>query len=102
MQVLETAQIQLSDILLYTEREWGEEQRMLYSRRLIDIMGMLADTPDIGRRRDDLSAGLRSYPVDSHVIYYWHEGGVLFIAHSSPAPERAPGHHGVTTLSPAR
>jgi toxin ParE1/3/4 len=90
IQLLETAEIQLSELLLYTERTWGENQRLEYSRLLMNIMDMLAETPDVGRRGDEISAGLRSYPVDSHVINYWHEAGILFIARILHQRQRPP------------
>jgi len=31
---------------------------------------LLADFPNIGRNRDDLQPGLRSFPVDSYLIFY--------------------------------
>lgn len=80
IQILETARNQLSEILLYTEREWGQEQQLLYSQRFAGIIDLLASNPDLGRNRDDLSMGLRSYPFDSHAIYYWSEGDILVVA----------------------
>jgi len=77
---LDAAREQLSEILLYTEREWGEEQRDLYFGRLMETLDLLASRPEIGRRRDDLSQGLRSYPTGSHTIYYWHRGDTIMIA----------------------
>jgi toxin ParE1/3/4 len=71
----------LGDILLYTEQEWGSEQRLTYGESIRDTIATLATSPGLGRRRDDLHAGLRCYPVGSHMLYYWHRDNVLFIAH---------------------
>ncbi len=57
-------------ILRYTRKVWGERQRNAYAERLAATLQDLARFPELGRQRDDLSAGLRSYPVGEHVIYY--------------------------------
>jgi toxin ParE1/3/4 len=42
--------------------------------RLVDLVeqkcDLLAENPEIGRKRDDLAPELRSFPVKSYVIYY--------------------------------
>jgi toxin ParE1/3/4 len=35
-----------------------------------DRIDMLADSPEIGHRRDEISAGLRSFPESKYVIFY--------------------------------
>ena len=37
-----------------------------------DAFEMLRSLPDAGRIRDELSAGLRSYPVGNYLIFYRH------------------------------
>lgn len=45
--------------------------------KLHGTMGMLADVPGAGRRRDDLALGLRAFPVGSYLIFYREaEGGI--------------------------
>lgn len=39
-------------------------------KRLRSNMKAIADAPGIGRSREELSVGLRSFPVGSYVIYY--------------------------------
>jgi toxin ParE1/3/4 len=88
--ILDAARTQLSEILLYTEREWGPEQSALYSSMLMETIETLASTPDIGRKRDDLSEGLRSYPTGRHVIYYWHRNDDIVIARVMHRRQHAP------------
>jgi toxin ParE1/3/4 len=64
------ARAQLSDVLLHSEQEWGSDQMRTYARAFGDAMLALAENPLIGRRRDDIVEGLRSYRVQSHLIYY--------------------------------
>ncbi|XWK91565.1 MAG: type II toxin-antitoxin system RelE/ParE family toxin [Phormidium sp.] len=40
---------------------------------------LLADFPNIGRNRDDLQPGLRSFPVDSYLIFYRQMAGGIEI-----------------------
>jgi toxin ParE1/3/4 len=64
------ARADLSDILVYTEQQWGKRQRAAYKALIDDALRKLTPYPGIGRSRDDISPGLRSHPVGSHVIYY--------------------------------
>jgi toxin ParE1/3/4 len=42
--------------------------------RFLDLIdekiALLADFPEMGRRRDELSMGLRSFPIGRYVIFY--------------------------------
>lgn len=75
------ARSELADILLYTEQEWGRQQREDYTRLIRETISTLAETPSLGRSRDELSEGLRSYPAGSHILYYWVNEDVLIVAH---------------------
>jgi len=35
---------------------------------------LLSDTPGMGKKRDELAHGLRSFPFQSHVLYYIIQG----------------------------
>lgn len=58
----------LSDIELYTAQQWGNQQRRAYMAKLEKALQDLAEFPHPGRSRDELGAGLRSYPIGEHVI----------------------------------
>lgn len=64
------AKSDLRDILNFTERRWGREQRSAYRRSIRDATSTLASSPSLGRPRDDLLPGMRSYPAGSHLLYY--------------------------------
>ena len=42
--------------------------------RFVDLLtgrfGLLGDNPHLGRRRDDLRAGYRSFPVGEYLVFY--------------------------------
>jgi toxin ParE1/3/4 len=57
-------------ILLYTEQQWGTAQRDVYREALDQAFVTLSVNPLIGRSRDEITPGVRSYSVQQHIIYY--------------------------------
>lgn len=64
------AQKDFRDIRLYGQREWGAPRAEAYQISLTRGFERLRDFPEIGKTRDDLEAGLRSWMVEHHVLYY--------------------------------
>ncbi len=60
----------LNDIFDYSEIEFGFEQAVKYISEFEDVLNRLVANPEQGRRRNEIKPGLRSYPNDSHVIFY--------------------------------
>ena len=58
------------NILLYTERTWGEKQSATYQAAITQALSALRDHPRVGRSRDDLFPGCRSIQAEQHVIYF--------------------------------
>lgn len=79
--ITRNARRELGDILLHSGRAWGRKQRSSYKSLIRRTLTTLASSPDIGQRRDDLSPGLRSHPLGSHVVYYWVVDGSLVVSH---------------------
>jgi toxin ParE1/3/4 len=71
------AEQDLEDIWLYV----GEDASPTTADRLIDAIvercELLAEQPAIGRLRPEFGAGVRSFVVESHVIYYRHDRDIL-------------------------
>lgn len=44
---------------------------------IIERFGLLAEQPRMGRLRREFGPGVRSFPVESYVIYYRDEGELL-------------------------
>lgn len=85
------AESDLRDILNFTARTWGREQRSAYRRLMRDATTTLASSPSLGRARDDLFAGLRSFPVRSHILYYLEADDrlvIIRILHTRQDPSR--------------
>lgn len=71
----------IGDILIYTEMQWGQEQRDEYWRLIAEAIDRLADLPGLGQIHDYMSSYvLRSVPVGSHRLYYWVDNDQLVIA----------------------
>lgn len=64
------AELDLEKIIDYTVEHWGNLQATQYIDALERVAQVLADNPDIGIKRDALSAGLLSFPYQSHILYY--------------------------------
>lgn len=47
--------------------------------RIIDKFPMLAQFPDMGKKRSDLSKGLRSFPINPYIIFYTRAGNIIEI-----------------------
>ena len=60
----------LDAIADYSLDRWGPHQTEDYLRQLADRFQWLADNPSVGRPRDDVADGYRSFPEGKHVIFY--------------------------------
>jgi toxin ParE1/3/4 len=73
-----SARRDLVDIWRYIAGD-SERQADSFADRLYETCELLADNPNLGRSRDDLRAGLNSFPVDRYVIFYRIRSEVLQI-----------------------
>lgn len=64
------AQADLIEIRRYTLQQWGAEQSQKYLREVRNTIGLLAETPALGKSRPDVGANVHSFPQGSHIIYY--------------------------------
>ena len=62
------------NILLYTERTWGEKHSATYSASIAQALTALRDHPRASRPQDDLFPGCRSIQAEQHVIYFHQPG----------------------------
>ena len=67
----EAAKKDLWEISAYTKKTWGKEQEKAYREAIrAAALRVIAKTPKIGQKRDELTEGLRSFPVAHHIAYY--------------------------------
>jgi toxin ParE1/3/4 len=57
------------DIWLYIAEDSQSAADRLIDR-ILEIGTMLADYPEAGRQRPELGTDVRSYPIDSYIVYY--------------------------------
>ena len=63
------AEKDLEDIWVYL----AQQNEILADKKIAQIFDkfpMLAQFPDMGRKRDELQTGLRSFPVKPYIIFY--------------------------------
>jgi len=64
------AQCDLESIWQYSFETWGIVQAEHYLRSLVTRFEWLADNPLLGKPRDDIKPGYRSFPEGQHVVFY--------------------------------
>jgi toxin ParE1/3/4 len=64
------AQVDIGDILLYTQRQWGADQRNRYEEILDRGIAALADYPEASVQLPLLCPGCRARAVERHMLYY--------------------------------
>lgn len=69
-QLSEEAQNDLREILSYTQKNWGNHQAKQYLIELTARFEQLADSPKIGRQREEIDQNIRSFQASHHIIFY--------------------------------
>lgn len=60
----------MREILQYTAETWGDETSDAYAASLLEATQRLTEFPAVGRAREDIRPGLRTFPVRQHLILY--------------------------------
>ena len=66
----EAAKKDLREISTYTKKTWGKKQEKVYREIIRTALRVIAKNPEIGLKREELTDGLRSFPVGHHIAYY--------------------------------
>ena len=66
----ELARADLEAIWIYTVEHWGIEPAERYLQGLFGCFEELAANPRLGRERNDVKEGYRSFPQGRHVVFY--------------------------------
>lgn len=64
------AKADLRSIALYTEHEWGRDQRNHYILQFDQCFHLLGENPNLGQTCDEISPSYQHYPKGSHIIFY--------------------------------
>ena len=79
-QFTDKAERDLEAIIDYTVQKWEISQGNTYLDGLESRAQLLAEYPDLGAARETLSAGLLSFPYESHILYYTkHARGIVIL-----------------------
>ena len=60
----------LEEIFDYTVEEFGLDQAIKYVSEFEPVFEQLVKNPEMGRNRNEIKAGLRSFPKESHIVFY--------------------------------
>lgn len=94
MKLLEYQPAANADLLgawLQVANDRGADAADAYVEKIRDLCELIAHQPDMGVARDDVAIDVRSFPVDSLVIYYEDADSslrILRVWHSSQDPTR--------------
>lgn len=66
----EKAESDLATIIDYTLGTWGAAQAVKYLDGLESLAETLAQTPDLGRAREEIHKGLIVFPYERHLLFY--------------------------------
>ncbi|WP_319550218.1 type II toxin-antitoxin system RelE/ParE family toxin [Desulfogranum marinum] len=94
------AQESLRNIKAYSFEQFGHEQTISYLKLIEKKLRMIAESPDMGRKRGEIKKGYLSFLAGSHVIYYRKARkhvDIIDILHQSMDPYR---HLDVKNYSP--
>ena len=76
----------LDAIADYSLNRWGTQRTRDYLRALTDRMKWLADSPDLGKIRNEIAAGYRCFGEGRHLIFYVKSGediSIIGVPHAS-------------------
>jgi toxin ParE1/3/4 len=69
----------LLEIVRYTKQKWGQPQAQRYREELDLAIQQLSLSPALGRKRDAIAPGLRSFPLAQHIAFYVQRKGRIII-----------------------
>ncbi len=74
------ARADLDEIWVYVARQQSLEAADHLIDSIMERFSLLVSTPGMGRRREEMGSGVRSFPVGNYVIYYRRTKGGLRIS----------------------
>ena len=54
----------------YSYQNFGQQQMEQYLAKIDTGLSLISREPEIGKQRDDIKIGYRSYTVEKHLIFY--------------------------------
>jgi toxin ParE1/3/4 len=90
----DSANRDLREISLYTQKKWGSEQERRYRQQLELELQKLSLNANVGRSREEIGSGVQSFRVAAHIAFYVQRSDgitVLRLLHPHQDVERAFG-----------
>lgn len=87
----EEAELDLTQIIEFTNKQWGVDQARQYLEKIHQILHLLTENPGAGLIREDLSPDLFSFPCQRHMIYFTRSADsitAIRILHASMDPAK--------------
>jgi len=75
----EASKKDLREISAYAKKTWGKEQEKVYRETIRAALRIIARLPEIGQKREELTEGLRSFPVGNHIAYYVEKNNQIIV-----------------------
>lgn len=70
----------LLNIIRYTRQTWGLKQARHYRQELELSLKRLAELPNMGRKREEIVPGVRSFRVAEHIAFFTpRKGGITIL-----------------------
>lgn len=69
-QLSTAADYDLEEIFDYTLGEFGLDQAIKYVSEFESLFEQLVKNPEIGKARNEIKLGLKSFPKASHIVFY--------------------------------
>jgi len=64
------AEEDLFKIISTTIESWGSAQAKIYAQTMEVALLKLAQYPDLGKERNNVHNGARSFPIEKHIVFY--------------------------------
>lgn len=78
--VLPEAEDDIKAILNYTLETWGWDQYLETAERIASVLEVISDNQEIGVARSDLPNGMRSFPLEKYIVFYFIAEGTAKVA----------------------
>ena len=79
LEIAPLAQLDIEDILQYTQETYGAKQRQIYSDDIKKALKNIKANPELGHSRDDIESRHKAWNVNQHTIVYDIKGRIISV-----------------------
>jgi len=54
----------------FTFNRWGSDKELAYLEKIYGAIDNISDSPEIGKKRDDVKKGYHAYDIEEYLIFY--------------------------------